>query len=102
MGPGTREDTKRSLRLVPKDNFYRQVDQCIDLSFVRDLAFRIPKLIHGKRSYFYFAMNFLLSASMILREAYRCRGVLLQQPLHLPALLHKLGAFKLPDLEQMR
>ena len=24
--------------LVPKDNFYRQVDQCIDLSFVRDLA----------------------------------------------------------------
>ncbi len=26
--------------LVPRDNFYRQVDQCIDLSFVRDLAFR--------------------------------------------------------------
>ena len=24
--------------LVPKDNFYRQVEQCIDLSFVRDLA----------------------------------------------------------------
>ena len=24
--------------LVPPDNFYRQVDQCIDLSFVRDLA----------------------------------------------------------------
>jgi transposase len=24
--------------LVPQDNFYRQVDQCIDLSFVRDLA----------------------------------------------------------------
>jgi transposase len=24
--------------LVPEDNFYRQVDQCIDLSFVRDLA----------------------------------------------------------------
>jgi transposase len=24
--------------LVPADNFYRQVDQCIDLSFVRDLA----------------------------------------------------------------
>lgn len=23
---------------VPQDNFYRQVDQCIDLSFVRDLA----------------------------------------------------------------
>src|SRR5512147_320437 len=24
--------------LMPQDNFYRQVDQCIDLSFVRDLA----------------------------------------------------------------
>jgi hypothetical protein len=24
--------------LVPKDNFYRQVEQCINLSFVRDLA----------------------------------------------------------------
>ncbi len=24
--------------LVPADNFYRQVDQCFDLSFVRDLA----------------------------------------------------------------
>ena len=24
--------------LVPQDNFYRLVDQCIDLSFVRDLA----------------------------------------------------------------
>ena len=24
--------------LVPEDNFYRQVEQCIDLSFVRDLA----------------------------------------------------------------
>jgi hypothetical protein len=24
--------------LVPKDNFYRQVNQSIDLSFVRDLA----------------------------------------------------------------
>ena len=24
--------------LVPKDNFYRQVEQCIDLSFVRDLV----------------------------------------------------------------
>ncbi len=24
--------------LVPQDNFYRQVDQYIDLSFVRDLA----------------------------------------------------------------
>jgi transposase len=24
--------------LVPQDNFYRQVDQCIELSFVRDLA----------------------------------------------------------------
>lgn len=24
--------------LVPKDNFYRQVEQCVDLSFVRDLV----------------------------------------------------------------
>lgn len=24
--------------LVPKDNFYRQVEQCIDLSFVRALV----------------------------------------------------------------
>jgi hypothetical protein len=24
--------------LVPQDNFYRQVDQCINLSFVRDLT----------------------------------------------------------------
>jgi len=24
--------------LVPEDNFYRQVDQCVDLSFVRDLV----------------------------------------------------------------
>lgn len=24
--------------LVPNDNFYRHVEQCIDLSFVRDLA----------------------------------------------------------------
>lgn len=24
--------------LVPPDNFYRRVDRCIDLSFVRDLA----------------------------------------------------------------
>ena len=24
--------------LVPEDNFYRQVEQCIDLSFVRELA----------------------------------------------------------------
>ena len=24
--------------LVPRNNFYRQVDQCIDISFVRDLA----------------------------------------------------------------
>ena len=24
--------------LVPRDNFYRQVEQCVDLSFVRELA----------------------------------------------------------------
>ena len=24
--------------LIPQDNFYRQLDPCIDLSFVRDLA----------------------------------------------------------------
>jgi len=27
--------------LVPEDNFYRQVEQCIDLSFVRDLVYHL-------------------------------------------------------------
>jgi hypothetical protein len=30
--------------LVPQDNFYCQVDQCIDLNFVRDLAADIMSL----------------------------------------------------------
>ena len=33
--------------LVPEDNFYRQVEQCIDLSFVRDLVCHLRSLQRG-------------------------------------------------------
>ena len=41
------------------------------LQNLHDLAFRVFRFLHGKCSYFYFAMSFPLTSGMILREGYR-------------------------------